>query len=137
MVMAFVDESRDPTARSLDVLGQVLFIVAVGGLTYALIEGPHQGWGSPLIVGLLVSAAAVGTAFVVAELHSNDPMMDVRVFGDRVYSVAIFSLFAVMFSVYGLLLVIALIAGFLIFPRGTRDEGAATTRQARRTVWWT
>ena len=33
-------------------------------------------------------------------------MMDVRVFHDRVYSAAIFTLFAILFSVYGLLLVI-------------------------------
>ena len=57
-------------------------------------------------MGLLVGAAAIGVTFVVAELRCPDPMMDVRVFGDRVYSVAILSLFAVMFSVYGLLLVI-------------------------------
>ena len=45
-------------------------------------------------------------AFVVAELRSRDPMMDVRVFRDRVYTVAILSLFAVLFSIYGLLLII-------------------------------
>jgi MFS family permease len=33
-------------------------------------------------------------------------MMDVRVFHDRVYSAAIFTLFAILFSVYGMLLVI-------------------------------
>ena len=44
--------------------------------------------------------------FVVAELRAADPMMDVRVFRDRVYSAAIFTLFAILFAVYGLLLVI-------------------------------
>ena len=36
--------------------GQLLFIVGVGALTYALIEAPHDGWLSPLIIGLLVAA---------------------------------------------------------------------------------
>jgi MFS family permease len=44
--------------------------------------------------------------FVAVELRSTDPMMDVRVFGDRVYTTAIFTLFTVLFSVYGLLLVL-------------------------------
>ena len=44
--------------------------------------------------------------FVVVELRSADPMMDVRVFRDRVYTTAILTLFAVLFSVYGLLLVL-------------------------------
>ena len=59
LVLAFVEESRDPTPRSLDPPGQLLFIVAIGTLTYALIEGPHTGWLSPVILGLLV---AVGRA---------------------------------------------------------------------------
>ena len=55
MARAFVDESTDPTERRLDLPGQLLFIVAVGTLTYGLIEGPHTGWLSPLILGLLVA----------------------------------------------------------------------------------
>ena len=106
LVLAFVDESRDPTPRSLDPPGQLLFIAAIGTLTYALIEGPHTGWRSPLIIGLLLTAAALVAVFVLVELRSPDPMMDVRVFGDRVYTTAIITLFTVLFSVYGLLLVL-------------------------------
>jgi hypothetical protein len=106
LVRAFVQESRDPTPRGPDLPGQVLFIVGVGALTYALIEGPHSGWLSPLILGLLIGSAAIAVAFVLTELRARDPMMDVRVFRDRVYSVAIIILFSALFAVYGLLLVI-------------------------------
>jgi len=106
MARAFVDESTDPTQRRLDLPGQVLFLAGVGTLTYALIEGPHTGWRSPLIIGLFVAAAVLSATFITVELKSPDPMMDVRVFRDRVYSAAIFALFAILFSVYGLLLVI-------------------------------
>jgi EmrB/QacA subfamily drug resistance transporter len=106
LARAFVDESRDPTPRSIDPLGQLLFIAAIGALTYALIEGPHTGWRSPLIVALFVAAALLAAVFVAVELHSRDPMMDVRLFRDRVYSVALLTLFTVLFCVYGLLLVI-------------------------------
>ena len=106
LVLAFVEESRDPTPRSLDPPGQLLFIAAIGTLTYALIEGPHTGWLSPVILGLLVAAAVLIVVFIVVELRSADPMMDVRVFNDRVYTTAIVTLFTVLFSVYGLLLVV-------------------------------
>jgi EmrB/QacA subfamily drug resistance transporter len=106
LAMAFVDESRDPTPRSIDPKGQLLFIAAIGAVTYGLIEGPHTGWRSPLILGLLFGAAALTAVFVVVELRSPDPMMDVRLFRDRVYSVALFTLFTVLFCAYGLLLVI-------------------------------
>ena len=86
--------------------GQLLFIVGVGALTYALIEAPHDGWLSPLIIGLFVATVVIAVLFVVAELRAADPMMDVRVFRDRVYTVAVLTLFAVLFAIYGLLLVI-------------------------------
>src|SRR5262245_14453573 len=105
LARAFVEESRDPRPRSIDPVGQLLFIAAVGALTYALIEGPHTGWRTPLIVGLLVGSAVLIAVFIFAELRSSDPMMDVRVFRDRVYTVAIITLFSLLFSVYGLLLV--------------------------------
>jgi EmrB/QacA subfamily drug resistance transporter len=44
LVRAFVQESSDPASRDLDLRGQLLFIVGVGALTYALIEAPHDGW---------------------------------------------------------------------------------------------
>ena len=43
---------------------------------------------------------------MLAELHHADPMMDVRVFRDPVYSTAIATIFSVMFAVYGTLLIV-------------------------------
>jgi MFS family permease len=106
LVRAFVEESSDPAMRDLDLRGQLLFIVGVGALTYALIEAPHDGWLSPLIIGLFVTSVVIAVLFVVSELRAADPMMDVRVFRDRVYTVAVLTLFAVLFAIYGLLLVI-------------------------------
>jgi EmrB/QacA subfamily drug resistance transporter len=106
LVRAFVDESRNEAVLGIDLRGQVLFIGAVAALTYALIEGPHEGWLSPLIIGLLIGAVVMGIAFVVAELRAGEPMMDVRLFRDHVYTVAIVTIFVVLFSVYGVLLVI-------------------------------
>src|SRR5215216_1049382 len=63
LVRAFVDESSDPAKRGLDLPGQVLFIVAVGMLTYGLIEGPHTGWRSPLILFLLIGSGVLAVVF--------------------------------------------------------------------------
>ncbi|OWY61507.1 hypothetical protein B7486_63425, partial [cyanobacterium TDX16] len=106
LTVAFVTESKDPKDRSLDPVGQLLFIVAVGAVTYALVEGPHDGWTSPLILGLLVLSAVVTAVFIRTELRSREPMMDVRVFADRVYTAAIVTIFAVLFAIYGTMLMI-------------------------------
>jgi EmrB/QacA subfamily drug resistance transporter len=104
--LLFVRESRDPTERRLDWAGQVLFIAGVAAITYALVEGPHSGWASPLILALLLGSVVIIAAFVLVERRVTDPMMDVRVFGDRVYSTSIITLFFVLFGIYGTMLVI-------------------------------
>lgn len=119
--LAFVAESKDPKDRGFDWVGQVLFIVTIGLLTFALIQGPAAGWLSPQIVGCFAGAVAGGVLFVVLELRSASPMMDVRVFRDRVYSAAILTVFAVLFGIYGSLLIIT---QYLQNVRGYSAENA-------------
>jgi EmrB/QacA subfamily drug resistance transporter len=104
--LAFVAESRDPASRSFDVPGQVLFIMGVGALTYALIQGGHSGWLSPEILGCFAIAIVMLVLFVRSELRARDPMMDVHVFRDPVYDAAIFAVFATLFCIYGTLFII-------------------------------
>jgi EmrB/QacA subfamily drug resistance transporter len=123
----FVQESRDSRARTFDLPGQILFVVGVGAFAYAVIGGPHNGWTSSETIGLLLAAAAALAAFVVVERRSKDPMMDLKLFRDRTYSLAIVTIFAVLFAVYGMLLVVTQLfqnvrgftptqAGFLLLP---------------------
>jgi EmrB/QacA subfamily drug resistance transporter len=102
----FVAESRDERPRRFDVPGQILFVAAVGAFAYAVIEGPRSGWRSAEILGLFGLSLAALAAFVVVERASRDPMMDLTLFRDRTYSLAILTIFTVLFAVYGMLLVI-------------------------------
>jgi EmrB/QacA subfamily drug resistance transporter len=102
----FVAESRDERPRRFDIPGQLLFITAVGAFVFAVIEGPQAGWRSGKILTLFVVAGAALAAFIVCERRSADPMMDLKLFGDRTYSLAIITIFAVLFATYGMLLVI-------------------------------
>ncbi|MEW1861417.1 MFS transporter [Streptomyces sp. NPDC088194] len=76
----FVPESRAPRPRRIDPVGQVLVIALLGSLTYGIIEGTGAGWGSPLIVGCFVVAAAAIAALARYERRRFDPLIDVRFF---------------------------------------------------------
>jgi EmrB/QacA subfamily drug resistance transporter len=106
LTLRFVHESRDPTSRSFDVPGQLLFIIGIGVLTYALIQGDDSGWLSPVILASFTTAAVLLVVFVRYELHAKDPMMDMHVFRNRVYDAAIYAVFATLFCVYGTLFII-------------------------------
>ena len=102
----FVAESRDGRPRTFDIPGQLLFMTAVGAFAFAVIEGPQAGWLSGEILTLFVVAGVALAAFIFCEGRSADPMMDLKLFHDRTYSVAIITIFAVLFGTYGMLLVI-------------------------------
>ena len=95
-----VPESRDPTAHGpVDSTGAILATVALGGLTYALIEGPTRGWTDPLVLLMLVLGAVAGSVFVRVERNSPAPMLPLGVFAEREFTVTNL----VTFIVYGAL----------------------------------
>src|SRR5262245_36871038 len=102
----FVAESREGRPRTFDIPGQLLFITAVGAFVFAVIEGPQAGWLSAAILTLFVVAGAALAAFIFCEGRRADPMMDLKLFGDRTYSLAIIAMFAKLLGTYGMLLVI-------------------------------
>ncbi len=100
-----VVESGDGSARSLDLGGQALYVVAIVAFAWTVIEGPHQGWLSPSILTTSTIFVLGLVAFTTWELRSREPMMDVRLFGNRTYTLANITLFTVLFCFYGILLV--------------------------------
>jgi EmrB/QacA subfamily drug resistance transporter len=98
---ALVPESRDPTKARLDPLGAVLSTAGLGALVWAIIEGPERGWGDALVMGGFSGAALLLIAFVVWELRSSAPMLDVRLFLVRRFTGASLSITLVFFSLFG------------------------------------
>jgi EmrB/QacA subfamily drug resistance transporter len=76
----YVPESRAQRPRRLDPIGQLLVIVGLAALTFAIIEGPQAGWGSPQTIGVFALAAVSLIALVPYELHRRDPLIEMRFF---------------------------------------------------------
>ena len=78
-----VPNSRQSVAGRYDVVGAITSVVAAVGLTYALHEAPTLGWGEPAIVVTLGVAVAAIILFIVWELRTPAPLLDVRYFRTR------------------------------------------------------
>jgi EmrB/QacA subfamily drug resistance transporter len=76
----FVPESKAARARRPDPLGQVLVATTLATVTYAIIEGPRHGWGSPLIVGLFAVSAFALAGLIAWELRRTEPLLELRFF---------------------------------------------------------
>lgn len=94
-------ESRDEDIGGLDPVGAGLSIVGLVGVLWAIIESPIKGWGDgSVLAGLLVGVVVLG-AFVRWELHTDEPMLDVRFFQNRRFSAASATLTMVFFAMFG------------------------------------
>ncbi|MBT2449995.1 DHA2 family efflux MFS transporter permease subunit [Streptomyces sp. ISL-43] len=94
-------ESKAPTRRRADVLGQILFIVAMASLVYGLIEASARGWSDSLILGSFGVALVALAAFVAWELRRPDPMLPMNLFRSPVLVVAGAVNFLGLFGLYG------------------------------------
>ena len=71
----------------IDVFGFVLLAVGMPALQYVLEEGQRDGWwdSRTILVVAAVSAIALVT-FVVRELETKNPIVDLRIFKNRTYA---------------------------------------------------
>jgi MFS transporter, DHA2 family, multidrug resistance protein len=100
----WVPEVKVAVPHRLDVPGLLLSIAGVSLLVWAIIEAPRHGWTS-WQTAVAALAATIGLlAFVVRQLRTADPLLDVRLFRIRRFwvpaaaiSVGFFSLFGFIF----------------------------------------
>lgn len=85
---AVVPTYQRQTPEPIDVRGSVLFALGLGLLVLALIQGPELGWASGWIIGSFGAGAVLLVAFVLAQLRTPAPLLDVRLFRSNALSVA-------------------------------------------------
>ncbi len=100
LTFRFVPESRAEHARRPDPVGQLLAVVVLATITYAIIEGPRQGWTSVATLGLFAVGAVAAAAFVAYEQRRTEPLLELKFFrslpfsGATVTAISAFAAFA-------------------------------------------
>ncbi|MGK4579511.1 MFS transporter [Kitasatospora sp. HPMI-4] len=86
LTVRHVPESRAARPRRLDAAGQLLVMVLLGCLTYAIIEAPGATWPAPSVLGC---AAAVPLALLALVVHGRrrpDPLIEPAMFRNASFS---------------------------------------------------
>jgi len=100
-------KSKDPEESPLDFLGAFLSIVGLVALVYSIIEGPTHGWLSGesfATFGLAIVALAL---FAIWESKAKHPMLDLKLFRDRRFSVASGGMTLTFFAMFGTFFLVA------------------------------
>lgn len=96
-----VSESRDEKRTPVDWLGGVLSMAGLLGLVYGIMEAPSRGLDDRwVLTGLLVACICLG-AFVLWQLKTTNPMLDVRLFGRRAFGVSALVVTLTFFALAG------------------------------------
>jgi len=103
-----VQESRDPRAPRVDVLGQALLTPGLFLLVLGLLRGNEDGWTSATILAELGGAAALLVAFLAVEARVKQPMLPLKLFRNGNFTGAQVAAFAISGSFFAIYLYITL-----------------------------
>jgi EmrB/QacA subfamily drug resistance transporter len=94
--------------HAIDYAGAALLAVALSGVTLLSdIAGTRYGWSSPLMLALIATSAVALVLFAIIERRAAEPVLPLRLFGERTFSVT---------SAIGLIVGFALFGSVTYFP---------------------
>jgi EmrB/QacA subfamily drug resistance transporter len=81
----FLPSHREHAAGRFDVPGFVLVGLGFPLVMYALNAGPGDGWAAPGILAAIVAGLLLLAAFTRTELRAAEPMLGLRILGNRLF----------------------------------------------------
>jgi EmrB/QacA subfamily drug resistance transporter len=87
--------------HSIDYLGAVLLVTGVSSLLLGLVRGREAGWTSPEIISWLSIGLVLSATFIWWESRAVEPILPLRLFRNRIFSVSSGIGFAIGFAMFG------------------------------------
>lgn len=81
-------EERQEAAGTLDLPGFLLSSIGLGTLLYGLAEAGPRGFDDPRVIGFGLTGLVLLAIFCIVELRVPRPMVDVRLFRNKLFSAA-------------------------------------------------
>ena len=95
-----IAERKQSNHASLDLIGQTLSVLCLGGLTYGLIEAGQHGFISTIPLTVLALASVCFVLFAVVEKQAKNPLLPLPLFRQYAFTIANFASFVLGFSYY-------------------------------------
>jgi EmrB/QacA subfamily drug resistance transporter len=125
-----IPETESGEAGRLDVLGLGLLSAASISIVYGLSElGSHGSLTAPIVVWPVVIGLALSVVFCWHALHAERPLLDVRLYKNRVFAAASLTTFGLGAALFGAMILVPLyyqevrhesviVTGLLVGPQG-------------------
>ncbi len=123
-------ETESGPAGRLDVTGLVLLSTASSAVVYGLSQlGTHSDLAAPAVVWPIVAGVLLAGVFVLHALHAERPLLDVRLYANRVFAAASLTTFCLGAALFGAMILVpyyyqevrhesVIVTGLLTGPQG-------------------
>jgi len=123
-VILTVPETAEPGGHRLDIGGTVLIGGALFAIVDAIIEAPGRGWTGTGTLAEIAAGLAMLAVFAWWELRIAHPLVDLRIFASRAFSIAAASVTVIFFALFGSLFLLTqylqLVHGYSPLSAGLR-----------------
>jgi EmrB/QacA subfamily drug resistance transporter len=107
-VLLVLREHREARPGSFDRWGFVCSGLGLASMLYALSRGPVDGWTSFTVLATGLTGLALLGLMVALELRLDAPMLDLRLFGNRMFRGGSLAMFALAGGLFGMLFLVPL-----------------------------
>jgi MFS transporter, DHA2 family, methylenomycin A resistance protein len=104
----YATETARLAARTFDIPGQIIAVLALASLAAAMIQGGERGWGDALVLTGFASFAVLAALFLAIEFRSTAPMLPLGLFRKPAFSAMSLTGLSVNIGCYGLIFVFSL-----------------------------
>ncbi|MEF2965559.1 DHA2 family efflux MFS transporter permease subunit [Paenibacillus sp. M1] len=91
----------ETSKQKLDILSIILSTLGFGGILYGLSSAGDKGWGSALVLSCLALGLLFLVLFCRRQLLAGDPMLNLRVFKDKTFTITTIINVLVTMIMYG------------------------------------
>jgi EmrB/QacA subfamily drug resistance transporter len=87
--------------RNIDYVGAALFAAAIGPFLVGLTNKQSADWTDPWVGGLMLVGIVVGVVFLWWESRASDPIVNLGLFRNRSFTIAVSCMFLAAFGFFG------------------------------------
>lgn len=107
LALFLIKDTKKPTKVKFNYTGAILSTIGFGSLLYGLSEAGSSGWSDVKVLAFLTVGFFMILLFVLTQLRSNIPLLDLRVFRYDVYALS---------SLINVIITLAMFSGMFLLP---------------------
>ena len=121
-IVRFLRIPHNAVKTSFDMWGTLTLVPALVLVLLATSWGGNMyDWNSPTIIGMYIAGAVLIGAFIIAELHADNPLLPLHLFKQNIVTLSVLSTFAMSVAMFGAIIYVPVFAQVVLGASATNS----------------